>query len=265
MKDDKDKVAFYSLLRVLLTKLARLSDSQLHQFASNYCQELLALSMTTARGFKDLSGTPKDLHSSLMGDVFSMAAALARCAISEAAPSALADYTETLIGDSDVDTSPSRETTVAILSVCMDREPLTVLHTLLNRLSPTTPITIITTIGEYCNRTSKPIPPSFSQELSQALPRLIGMNKQVTYRLLDTFIVIVRHLRLSLSPYFTHSCIFCSLSTLCFKTPSSVPRDLYCVCPDCSSSRSDTTRSSRCCMSSYSSRLHVELNDHTDS
>ena len=84
IKDEKDKVTYYSLLRVLLTKLARLSDSQLHQFASSHCHELLSLSMTTTRGFKDISGTPKELRSSLMGDVFSIAAGLARCAIAEA-------------------------------------------------------------------------------------------------------------------------------------------------------------------------------------
>ena len=153
--------------------------------------------MTTTRGFKDISGTPKELRSSLMGDVFSIAAGLARCAIAEAAPSALADYTETLLGDSEIDTNPSRETTAAILSVCMEREPLSVLHTLLNRLGPTTSITIIVTIGEFCNHSSKPLSETFSRELSLALPRLISMNKQVTYRLLDTFTQIVRCLRIS--------------------------------------------------------------------
>ena len=190
-------MAFYSLCRLLLANLARLSPSRLHQLASHYHQVLLSLSLNTARSFADLHGNSKQLATSFTGDLFQATAALARCGIAAAKAGSLADYVDTFLGDASAsDSTATRETISAILSVCMEKEPLAVLRTLLQRLNEGCVVTIIATIREYfCHVDETAVPELVIKELSAAFSRLVGMNNQVTHRVQDALVAIAMRLR----------------------------------------------------------------------
>ena len=190
-------MAFYSLCRLLLAHLARLSPSRLHQLASRYHQVLLSLSLNTARSFADLHGNSKQLAASFAGDLFQATAALARCGISAATAGSLADYVDTFLGEaSESDNGATRETVSALLSVCMEREPLAVLRTLLQRLNEGCVVTVISTIREYfCHVDDAAVPDLVIKELGGAFSRLVGMNNQVTHRVQDALVAIAMRLR----------------------------------------------------------------------
>ena len=190
-------MAFYSLSRLLLAKLARLHHTHLTQFTTQNHQSLLAISMTAARLFSHIHGNSKQLANTLTGDIFQVTAALARCGIEAATSGSLANYVDTFLGEAnEADSSPSRATTAALLSVCLQKEPLSVLRTLLQRLQPGCVITIVTALETYFNMVPETaIPDLVKTELGNAFSRIIHMNNQVTHRVRDSLVAIARVLR----------------------------------------------------------------------
>ena len=86
-KDDKEKSAFYSLLRLLVLRLLRLSQSQLRRYVQSADQSLLSVCMNATRAFSQASHNPRDQNASLYGDLPAIVSSIAHTAIlhSEAA------------------------------------------------------------------------------------------------------------------------------------------------------------------------------------
>lgn len=115
-ENDKEQSAFYSLLRLLMAKLSRLSESQLCQYIKSADQALLSICMNATRIFKDASHNPRDQESSLFGDITVMTTSLARTAIhyTETA-NRVSQFTQELLDYLEKDESGlSREVTVRL-------------------------------------------------------------------------------------------------------------------------------------------------------
>ena len=86
-KDDNEKSAFYSLLRLLVLRLLRLNQSQLRRYVQSADQSLLSVCMNATRAFAKASHNPRDQNASLYGDLPAIVSSIAHTAIlySEAA------------------------------------------------------------------------------------------------------------------------------------------------------------------------------------
>ena len=86
-RDDKEKSAFYSLLRLLVLRLLRLNQDQLQRYVQTADQSLLSVCMNATRAFSKASHNPRDQNASLYGDLPAIVSSIAQTAIlhSEAA------------------------------------------------------------------------------------------------------------------------------------------------------------------------------------
>ena len=86
-KDEKEQSAFYSLLRLLVLRLLRLNQKQLHLYVQSADQSLLSVCMNATRAFSKISHNPRDRTTSLYGDLPEIVTSIAHTAIlhSEAA------------------------------------------------------------------------------------------------------------------------------------------------------------------------------------
>ena len=75
--DARNRVYFYTLVRVLLTRLARLPAGKLTLFAEQFSRQLLAVPANVMGIFSSLPRNARELAGTEFGDIFALAAALA--------------------------------------------------------------------------------------------------------------------------------------------------------------------------------------------
>lgn len=132
--DDRNRVYFYTLVRVLLTRLARLPAGKLTLFAEQYSRQLLAIPANTMGIFSSLPRNSRELAGNEFGDIFVLSAALARVGVSSSSSAGISDMAGMVL-ESAGEWGPAGKAMAGVLAACFEKEPRGVLSVSLRHLS----------------------------------------------------------------------------------------------------------------------------------
>ena len=168
--DARNRVYFYTLVRVLLTRLARLPAGKLTLFAEQYSRQLLAIPANTMGIFSSLPRNARELAGNEFGDIFVLSAALARVGVSSSTSAGISDMAGMVL-ESAGKWGPAGSAMAGVLAACFAREPRGVLSVSLRQLSRETAGMVVCALtmvfrGEWSS--------GFDRAVGESFPRLVS-------------------------------------------------------------------------------------------
>lgn len=168
--DARNRVYFYTLVRVLLTRLARLPAGKLTLFAEQFSRQLLAVPANVMGIFSSLPRNARELAGTEFGDIFALAAALARVGVSSSSSAGVSDMAGMVL-ESAGEWGPAGRAMAGVLAACFAKEPRGVLRVSLRHLSRQTAGMVVSALwtvfrGEVSS--------GFEKEVVAIFPRLVS-------------------------------------------------------------------------------------------